>query len=749
MSLPLILFDTDTFNDWFDATNDLISYAGNSSHLLLVAQNATPQVSTGNVSMNGTFTTTSLNVTGSLTINSTNVSVTSTLSVANSTIFGESATVLFGARTQFSSAANAEFQGRIVATSNTTTLKTLAVNETATINIASVATGNFANLTTSSTTLLGGVFGWANTNVLTWPDNGTQTSFGNTPANTAVQTAAVIRCTLPTDNLTINQIYVANTELNRQLTIVNASTLNNIIIKHGLTSPNNSHAIYCTGAADLTIPPYGAVTFLYDSTGKQWRTVGVLGSGGLQLATTTQSGIVSTTTQSFAGVKTFTANVVVSGAGVQFVGSGLGLTSLNATAITSGTLDAARLPATGINASAISTGTLSIARLSAATISGVSLGGSLAALSNGSFLVWSAGANYTGAAAATLAVDAATAATASKIVARDANADIYGNIFVSSGGWSFNSASSPARVWGSDNTTGAMRTYQTGSLSVGYATSAGSVTNGVYTVGAQSIGGVKTFTSQPVFSAGIRSDSTVLVADGSPTVPSFSFTNHTDCGFYYNTGGADAFTTAGHERVEYGADYNSSSSNRSVLRLFRVGGPRADFLLGSSMPLRISETQVRPGADDVTSLGAAGYRWAEIYAGLPDSTSDPESKTAQLVAGASGRLYYTASSGRYKTNIADLETVFRAEEWLKVVPRVYNLKVAPEGTKEIGFIAEELHDLGLTPVVCYKDGQPDSIRYDLAVVYLTALVKQQHDTLTTQQAQIDALTARLDALESR
>jgi hypothetical protein len=172
-------------------------------------------------------------------------------------------------------------------------------------------------------------------------------------------------------------------------------------------------------------------------------------------------------------------------------------------------------------------------------------------------------------------------------------------------------------------------------------------------------------------------------------------------------------------------------------------------LLGSSLPLRISETQVRPGADNVTSLGAAGYRWDEIYAALPVDTSDPESKTSALVAGASGRLYYTSSSARYKTNIADLDTVFRPEEWLKVVPRVYNIKVDPTGTKQIGFIAEELHDLGLTPVVCYKDGQPDSIRYDLAVVYLTALVKQQHDTLTTQQAQIDALTARLDALESR
>ncbi len=68
-----------------------------------------------------------------------------------------------------------------------------------------------------------------------------------------------------------------------------------------------------------------------------------------------------------------------------FVGSGLGLTNINATNISSGTLDAARLPAsfsgagiTGLNASNIATGTLDAARLpSSFTVTGAIGAGSL------------------------------------------------------------------------------------------------------------------------------------------------------------------------------------------------------------------------------------------------------------------------------------------------------------------------------------------------------------------------------------
>lgn len=61
---------------------------------------------------------------------------------------------------------------------------------------------------------------------------------------------------------------------------------------------------------------------------------------------------------------TFANNVTYSGtitAGNGFSGSGAGLSSINASNVTSGTLASARLPSSGINAASITTGTLAVA----------------------------------------------------------------------------------------------------------------------------------------------------------------------------------------------------------------------------------------------------------------------------------------------------------------------------------------------------------------------------------------------------
>jgi hypothetical protein len=96
---------------------------------------------------------------------------------------------------------------------------------------------------------------------------------------------------------------------------------------------------------------------------------------------------------------------------------------------------------TNINASNITTGTLSQSRLanSSLTVNGVTiaLGGSgtitantTANLSAGAYLT---GGNFDGGTSVTLAVDATTTATAEKVVARDANANISANYFIGNG----------------------------------------------------------------------------------------------------------------------------------------------------------------------------------------------------------------------------------------------------------------------------------------------------------------------------
>lgn len=132
---------------------------------------------------------------------------------------------------------------------------------------------------------------------------------------------------------------------------------------------------------------------------------------------------------------------------------------------------------------------------------------------------------------------------------------------------------------------------------------------------------------------------------------------------------------------------------------------------------------------------------------------------------ATGRIRYVSSSARYKTDIADLPVdpdavlLLRPRSWRPLAPAqqcpdwLHDLHGDEEchsgepadpveGPRHVGFIAEELDELGLGAFVSRDaDGLPDGIHYDR----LTAAVIP---VLQAQQRQLDALTARLDALEN-
>jgi hypothetical protein len=76
---------------------------------------------------------------------------------------------------------------------------------------------------------------------------------------------------------------------------------------------------------------------------------------------------------------------------------------------------------------------------------------------------------------------------------------------------------------------------------------------------------------------------------------------------------------------------------------------------------------------------------------------------------ATGVLGYDNSSRRFKENIRDLDEDFEAI--LKARPKTYTRPGAPD-RQEIGFIAEDFHDLGLFPLVDYDEkGLPEILRY--------------------------------------
>jgi hypothetical protein len=120
--------------------------------------------------------------------------------------------------------------------------------------------------------------------------------------------------------------------------------------------------------------------------------------------------------------------------------------------------------------------------------------------------------------------------------------------------------------------------------------------------------------------------------------------------------------------------------------------------------------------------------------------------SANCVIGTDGLIQRSnVSSRRYKQEIQDAELDPGAV--LQMRPRTWRDRGEAEKepntqSRYIGFIAEELHELGLGEFLGYDDqGRPDSIHYDRLTAAVIPVLKQQ-------QLQLETLSARLDALEA-
>lgn len=95
----------------------------------------------------------------------------------------------------------------------------------------------------------------------------------------------------------------------------------------------------------------------------------------------------------------------------------------------------------------------------------------------------------------------------------------------------------------------------------------------------------------------------------------------------------------------------------------------------------------------------------------PDTTTQTSSAAIWVViSGTEYRLRRNSSSARYKTNIVDADEVV-LEAARKVKARHYESTIEDEaGATRLGFIAEEIHDAGLTHAVGYdSEGKPETI----------------------------------------
>lgn len=140
-----------------------------------------------------------------------------------------------------------------------------------------------------------------------------------------------------------------------------------------------------------------------------------------------------------------------------------------------------------------------------------------------------------------------------------------------------------------------------------------------------------------------------------------------------------------------------------------------------------------------TGAGTAGLVGMD---GIYDNTT---ASSANVYVGADTYLRRSTSSRRYKTNIRDLPDRLGLRLIRNLRPVVYN-SICDGDLHDIdyvGLIAEEVHDLGATPLVTYNDeGAPEAVNYDRVVAVLISAV-QELDRRNTE------LAARVAALEAR
>ena len=163
------------------------------------------------------------------------------------------------------------------------------------------------------------------------------------------------------------------------------------------------------------------------------------------------------------------------------------------------------------------------------------------------------------------------------------------------------------------------------------------------------------------------------------------------------------------------------------------------WTLGSGNVIHSNEADIlfQPSGD--IRFGATG---GNVFHKYGSASSSPNA-----VVGTDGRLYRSsASSRRYKYDIRPLE--HDPKDVLKLQPVTWH-DIWQDATDEDkpripGFIAEDVHEAGLTEYVQYdEEGRPDGLSYDRMTAALLCVLKDHEKRIVELEAKVADLEARL------
>ena len=139
-----------------------------------------------------------------------------------------------------------------------------------------------------------------------------------------------------------------------------------------------------------------------------------------------------------------------------------------------------------------------------------------------------------------------------------------------------------------------------------------------------------------------------------------------------------------------------------------------------------------------SSLVTAGRIQTDGTASITTSSS-----ANVFISSSTGLLSRSTSSSRYKKDIAD--ATWGLADVLKLKPKTFKSNATGEDADNNtygGFIAEDVHDIGLTNFVEYNDSdQPDAIHYGNMVALLTKAIQELNTKVEVLETKVAALEA--------
>jgi hypothetical protein len=178
--------------------------------------------------------------------------------------------------------------------------------------------------------------------------------------------------------------------------------------------------------------------------------------------------------------------------------------------------------------------------------------------------------------------------------------------------------------------------------------------------------------------------------------------------------------------------YSSSPTNGDSIALIRSYGKNSTGISTEYSRITTRVMTVTNGAENsviylaVQSEGAlnnkvticnTGISCGDTYTGVV--TASPK----QIYVDNTGKYGVLVSSLRYKENIKNIP--YGLNEVMRLRSVTYNYKGNSDDFLALGFIAEEIDEIGIKESIYYKDGQPDALNYESFIPILTKAIQEQ------------------------